>query len=150
MTSRETVEDVLARKYSADDLNVILQDWDHTDPDQAIVINLAAEVLQLRALAGRAEAVAEVVQSEQTGGHALHFPAGYAETLDSLPIGTKLYTHPPASVPEVTEDATDTEIEAWAIRHGFDGWSATDRRAAFEDAQTWSRRTAALQEQRHG
>lgn len=34
-------------------------------------------------------------------------------------------------------DITDTEIEAWAIRHGFDGWSRTDRRAAFDDARTW-------------
>lgn len=44
----ETVADVLARKYSDDDLNVILQDWDHTDPDQAVTMALAAEVLQLR------------------------------------------------------------------------------------------------------
>lgn len=27
--------------------------------------------------------------------------------------------------------------EAWATRHGFNGWSAPDRRAAFEDAQSW-------------
>lgn len=33
--------------------------------------------------------------------------------------------------------ATDAEVEAWANRHGLDGWSATDRRAAFEDAQSW-------------
>jgi hypothetical protein len=37
---------------------------------------------------------------------------------------------------------TDTEIEAWATRHGFDGWSRTDRRCAFEDAQTWAQKYA--------
>lgn len=48
-----------------------------------------------------------------------------------------------APAPRAAVEVTDTEIEAWAIRHGFDGWSATDRRAAFEDAQTWHP-TAAL------
>jgi len=48
MTTTETFADVLARKYSDDDLNVILQDWDHADPDQAVSMTLAAEVLRLR------------------------------------------------------------------------------------------------------
>lgn len=48
MTKPETVADVLARKYSDDDLHTVLQDWDHTDPDQAFAMTLAAEVLRLR------------------------------------------------------------------------------------------------------
>jgi hypothetical protein len=35
-------------EYSDDDLRVIVQDWDDTDPDQAVAINLAEELLKQR------------------------------------------------------------------------------------------------------
>jgi len=34
--------------YSDDDLRVIVQDWDESDPDQAVAINLARECLNHR------------------------------------------------------------------------------------------------------
>ena len=123
MTSRETVERIAETIYGAMrfDRSPAAPEWVPGGNSDAQVIarqaatNIAAAILH--GIAGRAEAVAEVVQSEQTGGHALHFPAGYAETLDSLPIGTKLYTHPPASAPEVTHpDDLAVDLFATAMK----------------------------------
>jgi hypothetical protein len=126
-----------------------------------------------RALAGRAEAVAlaEVTSAYNVFEWNSKHPLGAKGFSGSLPIGTKLYTHPPASVPEVTDDVREAlRISAdladiscdwnlpnvqvyppvrWELSASgedvSDGWVSTR-----ELANKFRALTAALQEQRHG
>jgi len=57
-------------------------------------LNMCYDVIRGHApqpMTTQGEAVATVVES-LANGHALEFHGGYSETLDALPIGTKLYT----------------------------------------------------------
>lgn len=59
-------------------------------------LNMCYDVIRGHApqpITTQGEAVATVVES-LANGHALEFLGGYSETLDALPIGTKLYTGP--------------------------------------------------------
>ena len=124
MTSRETVEDVLREirsEYCASNDTLIC--W--------------SDRIE-RALAGRAEAVAWRYRFGQ-GPWLLTERPSVSIAKDGFEA-VPLYTHPPASVPEVT----DAMVERFARRY----YEITGR--SIDRAYTLSCLTDALQEQRHG
>jgi hypothetical protein len=123
MTKPET-----ERLYTDDDLHVILQDWDESDPDQCVAINLALECLRHRARLG--------VECHQCEG------TGIRQNDEGRNEFCQCRTTPaPASEVEVTDEMVFLAVEA-LTEHGFGSIRVSQlaMRSALEAAIAHARR----------
>ena len=102
-------------RYADGELRVIIQDWDASDPDQAVAINMAREILRLRAALASSELATHPLAPTAVAAHETPSGETLASELWCLHIQGPDDLHPAPSR-EAAESAAIRTNEYFATR----------------------------------